>query len=141
MIRRRAALAAISVALLPWRAGASELDAAIRDAIGDATPQDGGILLRVPPVAENGAQVPLTILVDSTMTEADHVTAIHVFATANPTPGVASFHLHPGLARAEIQTRIRLAEDQTILVLARMADGTIRRATAALKVTRGGCLG
>lgn len=141
-MRRRAFLAA-SLALVPWAGQAADtaaLEAAIREAIGDAVPTDGGIELRVPAVAENGAQVPLTVLADSAMTEADHVRAIHVFAPGNPTPGVASFHLFPGLARAEVQTRIRVAEEQAILVLAVHADGTVRRASAALKVTRGGCL-
>lgn len=142
-MKRRGFLAAAALALVPWRgeaADAAALEAAIREAVGDAVPQEGGIELRVPAVAENGAQVPLTILADSAMTETDHVRAIHVFAPRNPTPGVASFHLFPGLARAEVQTRIRVAEEQAILVLAVHADGTVRRTSAALKVTRGGCL-
>ena len=119
--------------------------AAIRAAIGDVVPTEGGIELRLPALAENGAQVPLAVLVDSPMTPDDHVTAIHVFATANPTPGVASFHLSPGpifsgLARAEIQTRIRVAEAQSIIVLARHSDGRVQRTSARLSVTRGGCL-
>ena len=71
---------------------------------------------------------------------ADHVAAIHVFATRNPTPGVASFRLSPALARAEVQTRIRLAEEQRIVLLAQMNDGRGRRATAEIRVTTGGCL-
>lgn len=141
-MKRRLFLAA-GLALVPWAGHATDaaaLEAAIREAIGDAVPVEGGIELRVPALAENGAQVPLTILADSAMTDADHVRAIHVFAPRNPTPGVASFHLFPGLARAEVQTRIRVAEEQAILVLAVHADGTVRRASAALKVTRGGCL-
>ena len=141
-MRRRLFLAA-SLALVPWAGHAADtaaLEVAIREAIGDAVPTDGGIELRVPALAENGAQVPLAIIADSAMTEADHVRAIHVFAPGNPTPGVASFHLFPGLARAEVHTRIRVAEEQSILVLAVHANGTVRRASATLKVTRGGCL-
>ena len=138
VIPRRGLLA---LALLPWAAPANAaLDAAIRAAVGDGPISDAGIELRVPPVAENGAQVPLAILVESPMTPADHVTAIHVFAPRNPTPGVATFRLTSALARAEIHTRIRLAEEQTILVLARHSDGRVVRAAAALSVTNGGCL-
>lgn len=138
-IPRRAAL---SLALLPFAALAqdSALDAAIRAEIGQAVPQEGGITLRVPPVAENGGQVPVTVLVDSPQSAARHVTAIHIFATRNPTPGVASFKLGPALARAEIQTRIRMAENQTLIVLARMNDGSVHRATAEIRVSTGGCL-
>lgn len=113
---------------------------AIHDAVGEAAITDGGITLRVPAVAENGGQVPLGILVDSPMTAADHVSAIHVFASRNPTPGVARFVLTPLMARAEVQTRIRLAEDQRLIVLAQSSDGSVRRAVAELRVTTGGCL-
>jgi sulfur-oxidizing protein SoxY len=133
----------LALALLPAGAAAATDDAlaaAIREAVGDAPVADGGIALRAPATAENGGQVPITVLVDSPMTAADHVTAIHVFATANPTPGVASFRLTPLLARAEVQTRIRLAEAQRVIVLAQMNDGRVRRATAEVRVTTGGCL-
>jgi sulfur-oxidizing protein SoxY len=139
MTTRRAFLALLA---LPASALAADdpLAAAIREAVGDAPIADGGIVLRVPAVAENGGQVPLSVLVESPMTAADHVSAIHVFATRNPTPGVATFRLTPLLARAEVQTRIRLAEDQRIIVLAQSNDGRVRRATAELRVTTGGCL-
>ncbi len=143
VITRRAALGvAISlVALSPAAAASDEaLAAAIREQIGDAPVEDGGITLRIPAVAENGGQVPVAVLVDSPQTTAEHVTGIHLFATRNPTPGIASFRLTPLLARAEVQTRIRLAEDQRILVLARMSDGRVRRAAAEIRVTTGGCL-
>jgi sulfur-oxidizing protein SoxY len=91
-------------------------------------------------VAENGGQVPVTVLVDSPQTAAEHVSAIHIFATRNPTPGVASFRLTPLLARAEVQTRIRLSEEQRIIALAQMSDGSVRRAVAEVRVTMGGCL-
>jgi sulfur-oxidizing protein SoxY len=138
-VTRRATLA---LALLPFSAVAQEdpVQAAIRAAVGEATPREGGITLRVPPQAENGGQVPLTVLVESPQSAAEHVTAIHLFATRNPTPGIASFRLTPALARAEIQTRIRMAENQTLIALAQMNDGRVLRATAEIRVSAGGCL-
>jgi sulfur-oxidizing protein SoxY len=141
-LTRRGALGA-ALALVALPAGAAteaELDAAIREQVGDARIVDGGITLRAPVVAENGGQVPVTILVDSPQTSAEHVSAIHIFATRNPTPGVASFRLTPLLARAEVQTRIRLSEEQRIIALAQMSDGSVRRAVAEVRVTMGGCL-
>lgn len=128
--------------MLPWAALAREeaLAAAIREQIGDAEPQDGGIVLRAPAIAENGGQVPVSVIVPSPQTEAEHVTAIHLFATRNPTPGIMSFRLTPLMARAELQTRIRLAEDQRLIVLAQMSDGRVLRAAAEIRVTTGGCL-
>ena len=138
-MRRRAAFALLA---LPWAALALEdaLAAAIREQVGDGRAEDAGITLRAPATAENGGQVPITIVVDSPQTAAEHVTAIHVFATRNPTPGVASFRLTPTLARAEVQTRIRLAANQVVVVVAQMNDGRLRRASAEIRVTTGGCL-
>ena len=141
-LTRRGALGA-ALALIALPAGAAtegELDAAIREQVGAARIEDGGITLRAPVVAENGGQVPVTVLVDSPQTAAQHVSAIHIFATRNPTPGVASFRLTPLLARAEVQTRIRLSEEQRVIALAQMSDGSVRRAVAEVRVTMGGCL-
>jgi len=140
-------LLALHWAPLPWtmvpaRAAMTEadLDAAIRALVGDAPITDGGVRLVLPATAENGGQVPLTVAADSPMTPADHVTAIHLFATRNPTPGIASFRLTPSLARAEVQTRIRIAEEQAVIALAVHTDGSVRRAASSVKVTVGGCL-
>lgn len=138
-VTRRAALLLVAV---PFAAQAQPdpLAAAIRDAVGDGPITEGGVQLRAPVVAENGAQVPVTVLVDSPQTAERHVTAIHLFATRNPTPGIASFQLTPALARAEVQTRIRLAEAQTVVAVAQMNDGTLHRGTAEVRVGTGGCL-
>jgi sulfur-oxidizing protein SoxY len=143
MPARRALMSgAITLLATPWAALAHQdaLVGAIQDAVGDVAPIDHGMLLRVPAVAENGGQVPITVLVDSPQTAEQHVVAIHVFATQNPTPGIASFHLTPHVARAEVQTRIRLAEAQRVVVLARFNDGSLRRAVAEVRVGAGGCL-
>ena len=136
-LRRRAILALVA---LPWPALASGLQEAIREAVGEGEFTESGITLSLPATAENGGQVPLTVQVESPQTPALHVTAIHIFATRNPTPGVASFRLTPLVARAEVQTRIRLAEHQQVIAIAVMSDGTRRRAVAEARVSTGGCL-
>lgn len=137
---RRALLLAI-VALPAAAESNPALEAAIRNAVGAAPVEEAGIVLRLPAIAENGAQVPVTVSVDSPMTAESHVVSIHLFATRNPTPSLARFHLSPALARADVQTRIRLAEDQQVVALAVMSDGTVRRVAAATRVATGGCLG
>jgi len=140
---RRPALALALLALPSFAAAAEapEVDAAIRDAVGDGRSfAEGGLSIRAPAVADNGGQVPIAVLVDSPQTAALHVAAIHVFATRNPTPGVASFRLTPHVARAEVHTRIRLAADQRVIAVAVMSDGTLRRAAAEVRVGQGGCL-
>ena len=42
--------------------------------------------LELPPLSENGNTVPLTVRVESPMTEAEHVRAIHIFTELNPQP-------------------------------------------------------
>jgi sulfur-oxidizing protein SoxY len=141
-VARRAVLLALC-AMPAGRARAQDgaLEAAIRAVTGGAAAEEGGIALRLPGLAETGAQVPVTVVVDSPMTPEEHVVAIHLFATRNPTPGVASFHLSPALARAEVQTRMRLAEDQAVVAVAVLSDGRVRRAAAETRVATGGCLG
>jgi sulfur-oxidizing protein SoxY len=118
----------------------AEVEAAIRELVGAALPNEGGIALRAPDMAENGAFVPVTVSVESAMAGDDRCLAIHLFATRNPTPGVASYRFGAGMARAEVSARIRLAEGQTVLAFAQMADGSVRRAAARVAVTTGGCL-
>lgn len=49
----------------------------------------------VPPLVEHGSTVPITVSVESPMTEADHVVSIHVFNEKNPQPNVGNFYLGP----------------------------------------------
>ncbi|APV50237.1 hypothetical protein BWI17_11380 [Betaproteobacteria bacterium GR16-43] len=106
---------------------------------GDAVP--GRISIDMADIAENGNAVPITIRVDSPMTEADHVQAIHVVAEGNPSPGVASFLFNPSSGRAEVKFRVRLAQSQRIVAVARMNDGSLRSAAREVKVALGGCGG
>ncbi|WP_055038814.1 thiosulfate oxidation carrier protein SoxY [Blastochloris viridis] len=117
-----------------------DVAAAIRDLVGDAVLHDGCIRLQVPATAENGAVVPVTVAVESPMTADAYVRAIHIVATGNPTPGVASYRFTPASGRAEVSARMRLAQKQTVIVLAELSDGTVRRATAEISVSVGGCL-
>src|SRR5437868_2373009 len=60
-------------------AAATPAAAAIDQIIGDAPVQQGKVKLEVPPLVENGNAVPLTVSVDSPMTEREHVKSIHIF--------------------------------------------------------------
>jgi sulfur-oxidizing protein SoxY len=143
---RRAVLAlTLAGAVLLPRKGFASLPPNVQTAIdkirAGRTAQEGRITLRLPAIAENGNTVPLGIMVESPMTAADHVKTIHVFATGNPTPEVAVFHLTPAMGRANADTRIRLGQTQDVVALAEMADGNLFMARAEVKVTIGGCGG
>ena len=142
-VGRRGALAgAIGVALVPPRANATpeSMAAAIRAVTGDAPVREGRVTLEVPPLVENGNAIPLAVAVASPMTDADRVTEIHVFNQTNPQPQVASFRLGPMLGRARVATRIRLADSQTLVAIARMSDGSFWSARADVIVTLAACL-
>jgi sulfur-oxidizing protein SoxY len=114
---------------------------AVKKVLGDAKPVDGKITIDMPEIAENGNTVPFSVAVDSPMTEAEHVKAIHVIATANPQPGVATFRFSLLSGRAVATSRMRLARTQDIIALAELADGRFLMAKRNVKVTIGGCGG
>ena len=95
--------------------------------------------LDIPAVFGNGYSVPMTLGVDSPMTQTDHVRAIHVLAPANPIVAVATFAFTPLSGRAGISTRIRLAKPQNVLALAELSDGTWLMARRFVTVQTDGC--
>ena len=108
--------------------------------VGDTPVTSGKVKIGVPPLVENGHLVPLTVNVDSPMTEADHVKAIHVFTERNPLPEMASFFLGPRAGRASVSTRVRMADTQNVVAIAQMNDGSFWSDTAFLIVTVAACL-
>ena len=114
---------------------------AVRKIVGEAKPSEGKFALELPEIAENGNTVPFTVSVESPMTEKDHVKAIHVVATANPQPGVATFRLTPLSGKAAVSSRLRLARTQDVIGIAELSDGRFLMAKRPVKVTIGGCGG
>ena len=114
----------------------------VKKVAGDAKPAtDSRFTFELPEIAENGNMVPFTIGMDGPMTENDHVKAIHVIATANPQPSVASFRFTPLSGRATVASRMRLARTQDVIGLAEMSDGRFLMIKRPVKVTIGGCGG
>lgn len=116
-------------------------EAALKKLIGDATPIEDKITLEMPEIAENGNTVPFSISVDSPMTEQDYVKAVHVLATGNPQPMVATFHFTPDSGKAAVSSRMRLARTQDLVSVAELSDGKFAITKRTVKVTIGGCGG
>jgi sulfur-oxidizing protein SoxY len=138
--------AAMTVAALPGRPLLAQdqpqaWEQALRKILGDAKPIEGKIAVELPEIAENGNTVPFSIAVDSPMTEKDHVKAIHIIATSNPQPGVATFRLSPQSGKAAVASRMRLQRTQDVIVIAELSDGRFLSAKRPVKVTIGGCGG
>jgi sulfur-oxidizing protein SoxY len=115
------------------------LAAAIREVVGGAVVHAGKVKLDVPPLVENGNTVPITVSVASPMTEADHVKSIHVFNEKNPQPNVGNFYLGVRAGRAQVSTRIRLADSQKVVAIARLSDGSFWSTSADVVVTLAAC--
>jgi sulfur-oxidizing protein SoxY len=140
---RAGAAAVFACVLAPHLASATtkDVEAELAKLYGDRKPAEGKVKIDAPQIAENGLVVPITIEVDSPMTEASHVKAVHVFADGNPLPGVVSYRFTPACGKAMASTRMRLAQTQNVVCVAEMSDGSLHMAKTEIKVTIGGCGG
>lgn len=147
MDRRRflvgTAAAAGAIAVVPFGSASATPEAmaeAIKKVVGNSAVTEGRVTLDLPPLIENGNTVPLVVSVESPMTVADHVKAIHVFNEKNPQPNVFSVRLSARNGRATVGTRIKLGDSQKIVAIAETSDGRFWSASADVIVTLAACL-
>ena len=140
---RAAGLSALAAMLAPRlaRADPAAVAAELKKLFGEKAFAAGKIRLDIPEIAENGFVVPVTVEVESPMTDADYVKAVHIFAEENPQPSVVTYRFTPACGKASASTRMRLAKSQTVVCIAEMSDGSLYSAKAQVKVTVGGCGG
>ena len=134
------AVAALAQSVTPAFA-ANNIEEMSKKFTGGATPVAGKVKLDLPEIAENGNTVPITVSVDSPMTDKEYITDIIVLADGNPSAGIATFHFTPASGVAEANTRIRLANTQNIVAIAKTNDGKFYTGSKQVKVTIGGCGG
>jgi sulfur-oxidizing protein SoxY len=134
------ALAVLPIAPGPAWAADDELAKAVRGLTAGAAVTPGRVTLTMPELAENGNAVALTVAVESPMTAADHVKAIHIFGPANPMVTLARFHLNPRSGRAKVSTTVRLADSQKVLAVAQLSDGSFWSGDAFVLVTLAACI-
>jgi sulfur-oxidizing protein SoxY len=119
----------------------TEAEAAVKAFTSGREPVAGRIALSVSQIAEDGNNVPVSISVESPMTDDDHVVEVLLVATRNPSPVIATFRFSALSGTATASTRVRLAETQHVVAIARMKDGSVFRDQREVKVTIGGCGG
>jgi len=112
---------------------------AIDEITGGKPVSDGRVNLIIPPLVENGNLVVLKVSVESPMTPSNYVKAIHVIAEGNPLPNIFTAYLSSRSGTANITTRVRLADSQTVWAIAQMSDGTFWRGHADTLVTLSAC--
>jgi sulfur-oxidizing protein SoxY len=131
--------AAPTVIVRPAEATPAMLAGAIRNVVGEAAIRTGKIKLDIPPLVENGNTVPMTVSVTSPMTGEDYVKSIHVFNEKNPQPNIGNFYLGAQAGRAQVSTRIRLADSQKVVAIARLSDDSFWSGTVDVVVTLAAC--
>jgi sulfur-oxidizing protein SoxY len=131
---------AAAILLPPGSATASdESIELIERLIGRTLVKSDRLRLEMPAVFPNGYTVPLSLEIDSPMTELDHVKYVRVFAPKNPIIEVAGFHFAPLRSIARVSTRIRLAAPQYVVAVAEMNDGAYLVTKTWVDVATNGC--
>jgi len=123
----------------PAAATPEELAAALRETFGERPIRPGKVKLDLPRLAESGNVVPVTVSVDSPMTERDYVKSIHLFAEKNNLPRIFEVQLGPYNGKAVVSSRVRLAITQQVLAVAVLGDDTLWSAAAEIEVTVSSC--
>jgi sulfur-oxidizing protein SoxY len=113
--------------------------AIVKQFIGKTPAESDRVHLVMPRTFPNGYTVPLSLQIDSPMTEADHVRDVRVFAPRNPLIEVARFHFVPLRSEPRVSTRIRLAEPQNVVAVAEMNDGALLMNKTWVEVATNGC--
>ena len=144
-LTRRGVLAGLGGALLlaaipmPVRADQPLVDDAIKTLFLDKPREEGKITVTLPPLAETGNNVPITVVVDSPMDGPQRPKRVAILAVLNPRALVGEMIWGPGAARAEFSTNMRLSGTQDVIVIAELADGTLWQTQVRVMVTVGAC--
>lgn len=146
LLSRRSALVGLGasfflVVAAPLRTFAADADTedAIKQQFGDVVAKDGRVTLKLPALAETGNSVPITVTVDSPMTEADRVRRVCIFANRNPRPLIATMLFGPKSGQAVFNTNMRLSGTQDVIAIAEMSDKSLWKTQTRVMVTVGAC--
>jgi sulfur-oxidizing protein SoxY len=112
----------------------------VKQFTGRTATESDRLRLVMPASFPTGYTVPMSIEIDSPMTETDHVRQIRVFAPQNPLIEVASFQFAPQRSLPRVSTRIRLAKPQHVVAVAEMNDGALLMTKAWVRVATNGCV-
>lgn len=144
-LNRRDTLKLGGVAIAALAAGPAfarkEADALIAEFTRGKKPETAGFVLDIPLSAENASAVPVTLKLERNFSAASYCEEMLLIAEKNPHPTVCRFRFTKNMGMANVTSRIRLAESQTVVALARMSDGTVLVDRKAITVTIGGCNG
>jgi len=104
-----------------------------------ASVMPGRVKLDLPLLADSGFSVPMTVSVESAMTETDYVKTVLVLADKNPQRDVCWFYLGPRAGKAEVSSRIKLNGTQRVVAIAQLSDGTFWSDARDIEVREAAC--
>jgi sulfur-oxidizing protein SoxY len=141
--RRRAFLALTALWPLVTRAQpnahVSTTDPLVFSFTKGASVMPGKVKLDLPKIADSGHSVPMTVSVESPMTEAQHVRTIVIVADRNPVRDACWFYLGPRAGKAEVSSRMRLNGTQRVVAIAQLSDGTFWSDARDIEVREAAC--
>lgn len=129
-----------ALAIMPSHADA-DAEPYIKEFARGKTPKSAGLVLDIPLAAENANAVPVALRLEDGIAKGRSCEEFLLIAERNPMPEASRFKFSPAMGVADVTTRIRLAESQTVVALARMSDGEVFVQRVAVTVTFGGCNG
>ena len=100
---------------------------------------EGKVKLELPLIAEDGANVAVTVEASLPMTPASYVSNIYIISEKNRRPMLAKFSFTPEAGKAYIATSIRLAATTDVRAVVEMNDGTLYAVSRPVRVTVSGC--
>lgn len=135
-----AALAATPLLGAPVWAAPEDMELEVKKLTGAVAVKVGRVKVEMPELTENGNSTSLSVSVESPMTAANHVRAVHIFSEKNPVPYIVRLGIGPRAGRAKVSTSIRVADSQRITAIAEMSDGTFWSGHASTEVTTPACI-
>ena len=144
--RREVIAGGLAIAAVPALGASAALAAPedmadeLKKLVGGVPVKPGRVKIALPELTENGNSTSLTISVESPMTAADHVKAIHIFSEKNPVAYIARLGVGPRAGKAQVSTSIRVADSQEITAVAEMSDGSFWSGKARTEVTTPACI-
>ena len=110
------------------------VDDAVKKLYGDIKPEEKGVKLKTPEVANNGGQIPIGIKSDI------EAKTVAVFQDVNPESTVAVFTVPEGQP-VDYLIKIKMKKTGTVTVILEGKDGKFYKASNHFKVALGGCEG
>jgi sulfur-oxidizing protein SoxY len=137
---RRACLTLLATSLGSQTLQAQEPapESALAAALRTKTWSSQGIQMEVPPLADTGNAVPLSLQIEAP--PGLSIEQVEVLLPENPNPVALTLQWPQARSRVKLQTRLRLAGTQSVWVIARYSDGSERARSAPTIITSTACL-